>query len=473
MKILILSPVHDPAGVGVNLAYAIKNHTDNDCKLIIGVNTNALNRSFLAGIDHTILAYEQDFTKLIEAIEWADLVHYNQAVNFEDFYGGQDRFIGAKKLLCMKVKNAKKEEFDFEDLVKDKPLVIHGHGGIWLLNPEPLLERCQDWNAVIATCSPIDEQVVPGIRWVPNVLPISQDIYQSAEKNFDGELICSQAAHDSLYKGGGIVKYVFDWLPHIEKGFDVKFEPIGKLSIEEAMEKRRSHHFTIDSWVQGFHGMAGLEGLALGQIVFSRFDPMAKEKWRGFSEEMIPIIDVKGMDEFAKYLRLFNNDRELLKKKCQESRAWMEKNYNEKRVVGKWIELYREILGLKTNGLEFEQADNKLSSVKKCVNEKGLIMASQGKVRMFDFTGLTPIQVKEGIGVPEKNAFVAGKIPVDGQPAIYDILRAVEGQWHLHKFLKDVQIGKTKASYFSLEPMDTSVEGHQSAVTAPKTNNME
>ena len=139
-----------------------------------------------------------------------------------------------------------------------------------------------------------------------------------------------------------LISYMIEYLSR-DFGYPISFEPISGMEIGESLIKRRKHHFTVDNWVQGFHGMAGLEGLAMGHVVFSRFDPMAKEKWEKYSDEMIPIIDVKGFDTCAMHLRKFMNDRDLLKQKCIESVEWMKKYYTHRIILNKWIDFYERI----------------------------------------------------------------------------------------------------------------------------------
>lgn len=362
MKILIVSPYYDPAQMGVRLCASLNAHSHHEAESIVGIRTyfpsedggvpmldqepdlvlearcqDCEGSGLIAGshCPHCLgtgLVRDVDIERKVrEKFETADVVHFNQ-FDWTYYPGGE----ATQKSVewCYPLEWGK--------MVSPRhKLVFHGHGGAWLLDPDAQTKRCRNADATMVTCSPIDQVVVPGIRWMPNVMPVRQKDYRPAKRDFRGRLHAGMASCAPLYKGGEIAAYVFEYLRKF--GYDVDFTVIEGLSLTAALRVRAAHHFTVDNWTQGFHGLAGLEGLSLGHVVFARLDPLAEEAWAAFADEMIPIVNVHGMDDCARWVRKYYRDRKALESKCKEGRAWMEKYYSEERLVGIWAGFYESL----------------------------------------------------------------------------------------------------------------------------------
>ncbi len=320
MRIALLHASNDPACVGWNLYNAINKYTGHTARHITGNSTYiGPNQEMMTGADVVLNKKGSAWDEARDIINDADILHFNQYDWTEPIYQTDIPFI--------KLMNR-----------RDQKLVYHGHGGCWLLDPDKQAERCKGKGAKMVTCSPIDEAVVPGIKWIPNILDMSDPaLVPDWNRGFDGQLMASMASHASLYKGDKIAAYVFEFL--YKFGYDVMFHLISDLPRSKSFSIRSGHHFTIDNWTQGFFGMAGLEGLALGHITISRLDPLTKKKWfDAFGD--IPICDVHGMDECGKKVRDYYNDRDMLLEHSKGNRLWMENNYIPAQVVKLWTDFY-------------------------------------------------------------------------------------------------------------------------------------
>jgi len=331
VKICSISPWYDPACASELRASAINKLPGQECRNMIGDITRfPAGQQFNEEVDIWLTRDLRDNPKKLDEVNeilyQADVLHFNQYdwnVTWDSMglYG-----TGAPNI-------------NWKDFIYGKKVVWHGHGGPWLLDPEKQLKVCREIGAVAVTCSPIDEKVAPGVQWMPNVVGMDRGLLIPMERDWSGTLIGGMASHAGDYKGKVPAEYVFEYVG--KAGYPVKFEFISKLSRKEGVLKRKNHHITVDNWIQGFFGLAGLEGLALGHIVIARMDPMARDKWDTmFKYDPVPIIDVKGMDECGRVLRDMCNDRGLAKRIGDRSAQWMTNNYTDKQIAEKWIKFY-------------------------------------------------------------------------------------------------------------------------------------
>lgn len=320
MKIVSINLNGDPAAVGEYLVKAIRKHTTHEARHILYPHDfNLISR----WSDIIVPANNARIDEVVEVVSTADILHFNNCYWTDKRFSEYRRFIK-----------------------KGQRIIFHGHGGAWLLDPTLTIERCKSFGAAMVTCGPMDEAAL-GIgvaAWIPNILPLNNLCSPDWERDFEDTLIVGLAANhtNGVYKGATMVEYMVEYLRK-EHYYDVRYELVTGMNNVDSIRARKHHHFTVDNWVQGFHGMAGFEGLALGHVVFSRHDELTREKWEMFCDEMIPIVDVKGFDTCAKQIRKYHNDRDALIEQCKRGRAWIEKYYNEKVILDKWIDFYETV----------------------------------------------------------------------------------------------------------------------------------
>lgn len=315
MKIVSLNLLGDPAAVGRNLVSAIRKHTAHTARHVKDSTRNMMT-DFR---DLVSTPYHHEHIR--EIIHEADVLHFNQVDWAHESF---DPYRSA--------------------MHSGQRVLFHGHGGSWLLNPEPQIARARALGAGIVVCSPMDTAVVPCSTWIPNILNM-EGVAPDWDRDYTGDLIIGLAANNSngLYKGAEMVRYMADYLGHREHGFPVQFELITNRTLAAALETRTRHHFTVDNWVQGFTGMQGFEGLALGHVVFGRFDIMVHRAWGLFAPEMIPVVRVKGFDTCAMKIREYCNDRHKLIEDSRGGYEWIHKWYTDERIVKMWIDYYEKL----------------------------------------------------------------------------------------------------------------------------------
>lgn len=325
MNILNINLLFDPASVGENLVRAINARGDHSAHHL----ASQLGHH---GTEYKDIYYDTHDADELDAIfDAADILHFNQYDWTE-----VGRGVGGDNVINKVVSRIQPKH----------KIIYHGHGGYWLLNPEPQIERCRAIGAHIVTCSPMDIAVLgDSAEWIPNIINLQSLPQPDWSRDFTGEIIIGLAANHTagVYKGVTMVDYmVGDLRTHF--GFPLKLDLVSGLMRDEAIRHRLQHHMTVDNWVQGFTGMSGFEGLALGHVVFGRFDPMVREAWENFAPDMIPIVDIKGFDTCAARIREYCNDRDALIAKAHEGSAWMQKNYNDDRILNLWIDFYERVM---------------------------------------------------------------------------------------------------------------------------------
>lgn len=323
MKIAMVCPIYDPALAAERLYGAINKHTEHSCRLVVG------RKSILSDEDGNDFEHNQTEDIMLsgweqnreaeEMLMGMDVIHFHDS---DWTYSDHPLSINWRRVL------------------PGKKVVWHGHGGWWLLNPGKKIATCEKVGAAMVTCSALDTVIVPQLRWMPNVVELEE--IQVADRGWDDVIRVGMAVFKTghLYKGVGVwEEYIFDWIPNKEK---FEFHVVSGARNEECLKRRAGDHITIDNITQGFHGLAGLEGLAMGHAVIVRLDPIVKKAW----EERfpgLPMIDVVGMDHAAYRFTQLEKDRELLKDIALKSRAWMDENFTEKQIAEEWIEFYESL----------------------------------------------------------------------------------------------------------------------------------
>ena len=316
MKVVILNQEGDPAGVGY-LLYQALNKIGVECRHLIPQDN--MMHKVTHGVDLIVKNSPQESLK---AITEADILHIN---------GGWTDYL-----------------LPLTSIMKEKPFVLHNHGGWRLLNVltiEQELESCFPANKIVV-CSPLSLKLMPKAIWLPSPIPLEQPEFQLVERDFNGEiLICHKTFSEEaeLWKGSKVYGEIINDYLRDKWAFPVKLDFFHDLHINEVLKATAPYHICIDNLTQGFIGIAGWESLAKGQAVIARLDPTVERIYNQFGKNC-PIINVSGMDEMANTIRELMQDREKLKRICTESAQWMRKYYTEERIAKMWKRMYEEVL---------------------------------------------------------------------------------------------------------------------------------
>lgn len=336
MLILLIHPHYDPACVGWNLRSALVKHTSNTVRHIVFKQVFIGSGELMVAGEDLLLGKGEHKQLFKDLVMKADVLHFSQ-------YDWTEQLEGFD---CTTL--------DLMDKHRRYKIVFQGHGGPWMLNPDEQIKRCESIGATMVTCSPMDEVVLPGAKWMPNVVDLSDpDLSTDTDRSYSGTIVAGMATNAPVYKGGEIVEYVFEYLQNF--GYPVRLQFVSHMSRSKSFRVRRRHHLTIDNWTQGFGGMVSFEGFAMAQPSILRMDARAEKNWLKLFQS-IPHQLVVGMDDCARVLRGYCKDRDKLKADGLKSLAWLQENYTEKHIAKLWEKFYEVIPQMKGRSLSMAPA---------------------------------------------------------------------------------------------------------------------
>jgi len=328
MKIAMISLAYDPAGVGQMLTEAINTHTKHTCNHIIPTGASITERDKMTNRHNIFMTPVNELQSMIND---ADVIHIHQIHPF------QDKEVGPASKQC---------GVKWTEVLSKKPWVFHNHGGAFLINPNKFMEHIGKFNPTLLMCSPLSKYIFPDSAYLPNLCPINSDNYKPTDRDFTKTMkVCHKIWYPStkMYKGTEVLEEVFDLLK--KDGFRIDFKVFHSMNIDKCLKDSADYHVCVDNITQGFIGMSGWESLAKGQVVIARLDPLVYLAYKKIGNgEAPPIINVSGMDELAAVMRDLDSDRTKLKRLCEESRSWMEKHYNEKKITQIYVDFYQSLI---------------------------------------------------------------------------------------------------------------------------------
>lgn len=321
LKILIINLKFDCAGVGWDLAQAINKYTPHEAKHVCGEVTT--------WAPHTDKQFSSIY-EIEEMIKWADVLHFNQWIwTFKECNVNDDYLVIDKA-----------EDNIYETYLHDKQVVFHFHGGIPQLDPEYFVRECERVGAKMIKCDPFTQ--IDEAKWLPNVLDLEKVKPTIDYKELRAvKLKVSIAEHlDDMRRTNKHIKFVLDILQKRTFWFDYKF--FSQIPKEECLQERLSYHLSIDNITQGFIGMWGWESLAMGQILLARIHPKVLKQYESLGPNF-PAINTNNIDTVAKFVRFFSRNNTASTEMSIHARDWMERYYNTKSIVNRYIDYYKEM----------------------------------------------------------------------------------------------------------------------------------
>lgn len=322
MNILHLNMFGDPAGASFLLHETLNKHGHKSRHLIPAERHLHLIQQ---GRDIILNNKLRDLDKIFLA---ADIIHVNQELIDKNY----------------------PPNTDIINHLKNKPFVFHNHGGFNLLNPDVHINKMKKLvkkDFLMLVCSPLTKLIMPDSIWMPNIIPIHDQLYLPIKRHYENDVkICHKifSAQTRLYKGTDIIEEMITVFLMEKWGFPIEFRIFQDTPIQKVLKQSAEFHICIDNLTQGFIGLSGWESLSKGQVVIARLHPVVEEYYNRLGEGTQPIINVSGMDEMCKVIRKLCEDRALLKKKCEDSRRWMEKYYQPKQIMKLYINIYKKVI---------------------------------------------------------------------------------------------------------------------------------
>ncbi len=175
-------------------------------------------------------------------------------------------------------------------------------------------------------------------------MPIYKAEYLPNYRMPNGKVIIGQTAAVPEIKSAQELKEAVDELKKM--GFNVEWDLVSGVSHSECLRLKNTHHIEFDNMYQGHHGMAGLEAISLGIPTLAYLRPEMVEAYKKLGNgEEVPFINVRNKDEIVSVLAKFLGDRKAWQEWSHYCRSWIEKYYNEERLVKMYAALYEDLAG--------------------------------------------------------------------------------------------------------------------------------
>jgi len=164
--------------------------------------------------------------------------------------------------------------------------------------------------------------------WVPKYVPD----YEFIVRSWDGDLIVGHSPSSFKRKGTGDLQQVIKRTP-------AKLRIISSSWHIDCMKLKEGCHIGVDGLVEGYEGMSGYEFTSMGIPTFCYLEESNRQALKAWGDGKQPFLNVKTARDLHAGLTTLMSDRKRLQAIAEETRAWMVKYHNPKRVLARYEEL--------------------------------------------------------------------------------------------------------------------------------------
>lgn len=306
--------INDPAGTAINFTNAINQYTEHRCRLI----TKEIRYNFMYEKDIHIpwIKTKKEWEEIEYLLKESDIIHFHMTAD-------EDITLGP---------------FKVKDYIKGKIIVHHHHGHPdFRANPDKYRKKYKEKKRnKLLVSTPDLIKLLPEATWIPNLIPINDELYKPIQKETKRIKICHSPTRREL-KNTKLFINVINKL--INEGLPVEMELIENTKHTDCLERKRRCHILFDH-LQGYYGVSSLEALSQGLCVVAGIDAWCKKYLDEFSNGMpIPWVIAKKDNLFDKLKQLIG-DKDLIYEHSTYSRVYMERIWNPERIVKKLERFY-------------------------------------------------------------------------------------------------------------------------------------
>jgi len=317
---LCLTPV---AGGPWNTVTALNAHSDVEARLVV-LNPSAYGlRTFPDD-----LVWQRDRDESLAVLAAADAVHLHQWFDPAAWFGPE---VGA---ICAMKPCIRQFHSELAHFVGDDPAALDHI----LTEPMPHLVIAQ-----------FHERYYPRARVVPNLVPLGDPLLSSPNPQ-EHEFPCvawSPTVHVSAWDSRWATKGYPEtrrMLERLSKEQRCTVDVIENVPRDECLRRKGAADLVIDEMVTGSYHLSGLEGLAQGKPVLGWLDERTQIVLRELTgASVLPWVNAH-LEDAEGVLRALLADRNLRAAIGAESRAWMERWYNDRVLVQYYVRAYRDLL---------------------------------------------------------------------------------------------------------------------------------
>lgn len=319
MNILMITD-NDPAGMGIAFTNAINRYSEHTCRLITTAEKYGL--GFETDI-HVPDIEDDDFGEIEQLLKDADIIHFH----------------------VLKDENSHLGPLVIRDYIKGKKILHHHHGHPdYLINADSYNDKYRKLNRKVVVSTPDLLNLAEDATWIPNLVPINDvEFLPRYDSTLDQDRIrICQSPTRKFHKH---TKEFKSAISKLDKKYPGKIDQliIEKIPYLECLRIKRTCHIVFDH-MRGWFGIASLESLSHGKPVIAGLDDWNIERIKEFTgAEKLPWIIARNQEELEVKLSNLVKDNDLRDQTGRSSRLFMEKQWNEQRVLDRLFKVYKEL----------------------------------------------------------------------------------------------------------------------------------
>lgn len=305
--------VNDPAGTAVAFAKALRLHTSHECRLV----TTELRYNFMYEKDLHV-PWLRGFDELEAVLKGADLFHFHTTADEHLPLG----------------------PFRVRDFLRGQPVVHHHHGEPpFRAEPRRFAERELALGRAAVVSTPDLLRSYPEAAWVPNPVPLFAPGYRPLERKPDRDAV--RVGHSPTRRELKNTAELERVLVRVARRDPrVRLRLIEGTPHGECLRRKRECDLFFDH-MQGYFGVSSLEALSQGVPTLAGLDGWNAAWIRCFTGcDTIPWVRTRSEEELERAIAELAADAPQRRALGRESRAWMERHWNEARIARALLEVY-------------------------------------------------------------------------------------------------------------------------------------
>lgn len=319
MHVVMISE-NDPAGMGIAFSNAINTHTVHQCRLI--TTKTRYNFDFQKDL-HAPDLDRYGWEEADQILREADIIHFH-------ILADENLPLGPLKI---------------SEYLSGKRILHHHHGHPdFRSNPDKYREKYKELKRQVIVATPDLLKLIPEAKWQPNIVPINDDGYlPNISFRKEGVMRVGHAPTRRDLKNTSelvdTVRKINDYL-----GSDcIELDLIENCNHRRCLARKNSADIIFDH-MQGYFGVSSLESLSQGKAVLAGVDSWNSDHIKRFTGcEKLPWLVVRTIEDLYATLLECLQSIELTEAKGRWSRVYMEKWWNDSRVVENLVTTYRQL----------------------------------------------------------------------------------------------------------------------------------
>lgn len=315
MKILMIA-INDPAGTAIAFSNAINKYTTHTCRLL----TREIRYNFMFEKDlHFPLFSSKDNDEIVQLLEDSDVIHFHMTADEFTEFG----------------------DINISEYIKGKILVHHHHGHPdFRSDPQKYKKKYKDRerkNILVST--PDLLKLLPEAKWLPNIVPINDNLYLPLPDPIAQKIVISHAPTRRDLKNTADLEAIFNDLKKTSN-IPIELHLIENVQHKECLEMKRHSHIIFDH-MQGYYGVSSLESLSQGKPVIAGLDEWNIKYIKEFTgADALPWQIARDYESLGKCMTKLINDAEFRCQIGKESRLFMEECWKEQDALKVLLNIY-------------------------------------------------------------------------------------------------------------------------------------